>query len=87
VELGEACTLVLRGASSHILEEAERSIHDALCVLNETVKDSRVRTLNLHAFFHTSISTRTRTEKFFNNAQTLMDSSFETTKEFANHWI
>jgi len=42
VELGEACTIVLRGASSHILEEAERSLHDALCVLNETVKDSRV---------------------------------------------
>ena len=33
---------MLRGASSHILEEAERSLHDALCVLNETVKDSRV---------------------------------------------
>lgn len=31
--LGEACTIVLRGASTHILEEAERSLHDALCVL------------------------------------------------------
>jgi hypothetical protein len=37
VALGEACTIVLRGASTHILEEADRSLHDALCVLSETV--------------------------------------------------
>jgi T-complex protein 1 subunit beta len=42
VALGEACTIVLRGASSHILEEADRSLHDALCVLSETVKEPRV---------------------------------------------
>lgn len=42
VHLGEACTIVLRGASSHILDEADRSLHDALCVLTETVKDARV---------------------------------------------
>lgn len=40
--LHEACTIVLRGASSHLLDEAERSLHDALCVLVSTVKDSRV---------------------------------------------
>mmetsp|Transcript_11097 Transcript_11097/g.18622 ORF Transcript_11097/g.18622 Transcript_11097/m.18622 type:complete len:527 (-) Transcript_11097:135-1715(-) len=39
---GTACTIVLRGASSHLLEEAERSLHDALCVLTETVKETRV---------------------------------------------
>merc|ERR1740121_2705315 len=39
---GEACTIVLRGASTHILEEAERSLHDALAVLFQTVQDSRV---------------------------------------------
>lgn len=33
---------MLRGASSHILEEAERSLHDALCVLVSTVKNLRV---------------------------------------------
>eukprot|EP01015_Nassula_variabilis_P037195 TRINITY_DN97_c0_g1_i3.p1 TRINITY_DN97_c0_g1~~TRINITY_DN97_c0_g1_i3.p1 ORF type:complete len:542 (-),score=191.05 TRINITY_DN97_c0_g1_i3:86-1711(-) len=38
----EACTIVLRGASSHILDEAERSLHDALCVLVSTVKSKRV---------------------------------------------
>lgn len=38
---GEACTIVLRGASSHVLDEAERSLHDALCVLVSTVKEPR----------------------------------------------
>lgn len=39
---GEACTIILRGASTHLLDEAERSLHDALCVLAATVKDTRV---------------------------------------------
>ncbi len=38
----EACTIVLRGASSHLLDEAERSLHDALCVIVETVKSHKV---------------------------------------------
>lgn len=38
---GEACTIVVRGSSSHILDEAERSLHDALCVLIATLKDRR----------------------------------------------
>ncbi|KAH7523443.1 hypothetical protein FEM48_Zijuj06G0011400 [Ziziphus jujuba var. spinosa] len=58
VEMGQACTIVLRGASNdlsifeptilpdmeshHVLDEAERSLHDALCVLSQTVNDSRV---------------------------------------------
>lgn len=29
-------------SGSHVLDEAERSLHDALCVLVSTVKDSRV---------------------------------------------
>lgn len=41
-ENGEACTIVLRGATQQILDEAERSIHDALCVLTQTVKEPRV---------------------------------------------
>jgi len=36
-ESGAACTVVLRGASNHLLDEAERSLHDALCVLARTV--------------------------------------------------
>mmetsp|Transcript_15436 Transcript_15436/g.42543 ORF Transcript_15436/g.42543 Transcript_15436/m.42543 type:complete len:536 (-) Transcript_15436:105-1712(-) len=39
---GEACTIVLRGASTHILDEAERSLHDALAVMYQTVQETRV---------------------------------------------
>ncbi|CAK94757.1 unnamed protein product (macronuclear) [Paramecium tetraurelia] len=38
----EACTIVLRGSSIHILDEVDRSIHDVLCVLITTVKNRRV---------------------------------------------
>lgn len=41
VALGEACSVVLRGATRQILDEAERSLHDALCVLTQTVKETR----------------------------------------------
>jgi len=41
VASGAACTIVLRGASTHLLDEAERSLHDALCVLKRTVEESR----------------------------------------------
>merc|ERR1712072_399455 len=39
---GEACSIVLRGASVHILDEAERPLHDALAVLYQTVQETRV---------------------------------------------
>jgi len=42
VALGEACTIVLRGATQQILDEADRSLHDALCVLTQTVKEPRI---------------------------------------------
>jgi len=42
VKSGAACTIVLRGASPHLLDEVERSLHDALCVLTETVKEPKV---------------------------------------------
>ena len=38
----EACTIVLRGSGSHILDEAERSLHDAICVLMATVKNHKI---------------------------------------------
>jgi len=41
VALGEACTIVLRGATKQILDEADRSLHDALCVLAQTVKETK----------------------------------------------
>ncbi|RPB24863.1 T-complex protein 1 subunit beta [Terfezia boudieri ATCC MYA-4762] len=38
---GEACTIVLRGATEQLLDEAERSLHDALAVLSQTVVETR----------------------------------------------
>ncbi|BAM83286.1 chaperonin containing TCP1, subunit 2 [Cyanidioschyzon merolae strain 10D] len=38
----EACSIVIRGANQQILDEAERSLHDALCVLSQLVVDSRL---------------------------------------------
>eukprot|EP00300_Choanocystis_sp_HF-7_P030344 c39160_g1_i1.p1 GENE.c39160_g1_i1~~c39160_g1_i1.p1 ORF type:complete len:541 (+),score=149.70 c39160_g1_i1:156-1625(+) len=38
---GQACTIVLRGASTQLLDEAERSLHDALCVLSQTAATDR----------------------------------------------
>jgi len=42
VKLGEACTIVIRGATQQIIDEADRSLHDALCVLAATVKETRI---------------------------------------------
>ena len=39
---GRSSTIVLRGASTHLLDEAERSLHDALCVLVQTIKNKKV---------------------------------------------
>lgn len=38
----QACSIVLRGSGSHILDEAERSLHDALCVLVSAVKNHKI---------------------------------------------
>jgi len=42
VPKGEACTIVLRGASQHLLDEMERSLHDAICVLINAVRESQI---------------------------------------------
>lgn len=39
---GEACSIVLRGSGAHILDEAERSLHDVICVLIAAVKNHKV---------------------------------------------
>jgi T-complex protein 1 subunit beta len=41
-KLNEACSIILRGSSQHLLDEAERSLHDALCVLSKMVQDKRM---------------------------------------------
>lgn len=42
VPVGEACTVVIRGATQQILDEAQRSIHDVLCVLARVVKEPKI---------------------------------------------
>ncbi|EIW81821.1 hypothetical protein CONPUDRAFT_143490 [Coniophora puteana RWD-64-598 SS2] len=42
VAAGEACTVVLRGSTNQMVDEAERSLHDALSVLSQTVRETRV---------------------------------------------
>ncbi|KIJ29706.1 hypothetical protein M422DRAFT_214881, partial [Sphaerobolus stellatus SS14] len=42
VAAGQACTVVLRGSTNQMIDEAERSLHDALSVLSQTVKETRV---------------------------------------------
>lgn len=42
VASGEACTVVLRGATTQLLDEAQRSLHDVFCVLTQTVINPRV---------------------------------------------
>ena len=48
---GEACSIVLRGSGSHVLDEAERSLHDALCVLTQTVKVNLLFIINIKLIF------------------------------------
>lgn len=38
----KACTIFLRGGTKMIIEEAKRSMHDALCVVRNLVRDNRV---------------------------------------------
>ncbi|CAF1299498.1 unnamed protein product [Adineta steineri] len=42
VSQGQVCTIILREATQQILNEAERSIHAALCVLSQAVRESRI---------------------------------------------
>ncbi len=38
----KSVTIVLRGGNKNILDEAERSLHDALCAIRNTIEDSRI---------------------------------------------
>jgi len=37
-----AVTIVIRGGSEHVVEEAERSLHDALCVVRNAIEDGKI---------------------------------------------
>jgi thermosome len=38
----KAVTIVIRGGSTHIIDEAERSLHDSLCVVRNAVEDTKI---------------------------------------------
>jgi len=38
----KAVTIVIRGGSSHIIDEAERSLHDGLCVVRNVIEDGKI---------------------------------------------
>lgn len=42
VKCGKAASLILRGANEYMLEEMERSVHDALCVVKRTLESGSV---------------------------------------------
>ncbi|CDW58898.1 T complex protein 1 subunit beta [Trichuris trichiura] len=42
VPVGAACSIVVFGATEQIVDEAERSLHDALCVLSIHMKEAKV---------------------------------------------
>lgn len=38
----KAVTILIRGGSSMIVEEAKRSLHDAICVVRNLIRDNRI---------------------------------------------
>ncbi|MDH7563641.1 MAG: thermosome subunit beta [Candidatus Bathyarchaeota archaeon] len=38
----KAVTIVIRGGAEHLIDEAERSLHDALCVVRNTIEDGKI---------------------------------------------
>merc|ERR1712216_661007 len=36
----QACTLLIRGANDYMLDEVDRSLHDALCIVKRALKDN-----------------------------------------------
>jgi archaeal chaperonin len=38
----KAVTIMIRGGSEHVIDEAERSLHDALCVVRNAVEDGKI---------------------------------------------
>jgi len=38
----KAVTIMIRGGTDHVIDEAERSLHDALCVVRNAVEDGKV---------------------------------------------
>lgn len=43
----KAVTVFIRGSNRMVVEEAKRSLHDAICVVRNLIRDSRIGMLNL----------------------------------------
>lgn len=41
-KLSKAVTILIRGGSQMIIDEAKRSIHDAICVVRNLIRDGRI---------------------------------------------
>ena len=57
--MGRSVTLVVRGSNKLVLEEAGRSIHDALCVIRCLVKKRCVLCVCLYNAVHVSYPVHT----------------------------
>ena len=38
----QACTMLIRGANDYMLDEVDRSLHDALCIVKRTLESEKV---------------------------------------------
>lgn len=47
---GKSSTLLLRGASDFVLDEAERSVHDALCATSRALESGSVGSLHEYPY-------------------------------------
>lgn len=41
-------SLILRGANDYMLDEMDRALHDALCIVKRTLESNTVSALHLH---------------------------------------
>jgi T-complex protein 1 subunit beta len=39
---GDVCSIILRGSNLQIIDEAERSLHDALCILSQVIRNPQM---------------------------------------------
>ena len=38
----QACTMLIRGANDYMLDEVDRSLHDAMCIVKRTLESEKV---------------------------------------------
>lgn len=63
----KAVTILIRGGSSMIVDEAKRSIHDAICVTRNLIRDNKI----VYGGGATEIACRLHVEKFADSISTV----------------